>query len=390
MDLLPYELSKHTIEHYMLKVDSKSKIIYWIIILLIASFLIVLPFIHVDVSVQARGFFQSDIEKQLIYAPCQGEIAYTSLRNGLEVTRGDTLIVIESESMGVTLESLTQKNINNKKAISDLGKLVEITNPENTLSNKDFELDKYYTEYTNMMKVWTLQFQKYKKAETDYRRNELLHNQDIIPDTEFENSRFAVKTEEESLKQILTYYVSLWQADLLKRRDDAYSYQSDLMHYREQLKQRILLSPVSGQIIQCADIQTGTITAQNQKIAEISPDGQLLAVCYVKPGDVGLIKVNQSVRIQVDAYNYNEWGLLNATVLDISDDLITIDGSNACFRVRCLPEKTNMSLKNGFSSDIKKGMSFNARIVLIRRSLLNILFDKMDKWLNPYNNTEAT
>jgi len=389
MELLPYELSKHSIEHYTLKINSKSKILYWIIILLVVSFLVVLPLIYVDVSVQVRGFFQSDIEKQLIYAPCQGEIAFTALRNGHEVTRGDTLLIINSESMGVTVESLNRKNISNNKAISDLEKLVEIDNPENTLNDRDFELDKYYTEYSNMMKIWTLQFQKYKKADADYRRNELLHNQDIIPDTEFENSKFVVKTEEESLKQILAYHVSLWQADLLKRRDDAYSYQSDLIHYREQLKQRIVLSPVNGQIIQCADIQTGTIIAQNQKIAEISPQGQLIATCYVKPGDVGLIKVNQPVRIQVDAYNYNEWGLLNATVMDISDDIITTDGSNACFRVRCLPEKTNLSLKNGFSSDIKKGMSFNARIVLIRRSLFNILFDKLDKWLNPYNNPEV-
>jgi len=29
-------------------------------------------------------------------------------------------------------------------------------------------------------------------------------------------------------------------------------------------------------------------------------------------------------------------------------------------------------------------MSFNARIVVIRRSLFHLLFDKADKWFNPY------
>jgi hypothetical protein len=102
-----------------------------------------------------------------------------------------------------------------------------------------------------------------------------------------------------------------------------------------------------------------------------------------------LININQDVRIQVDAYNYNEWGLLNAKVIDISDDIIIEDGSSAYFRVRCIPEKTSLSLKNGFRSEIRKGMSFNARIVLIRRSLFNLLFDKVDKWLNPYNNNSG-
>ena len=42
----------------------------------------ILPFIYVDVSVQARGYFQSDIEKQVVYTPFQGKIIYTSIRNG--------------------------------------------------------------------------------------------------------------------------------------------------------------------------------------------------------------------------------------------------------------------------------------------------------------------
>ena len=34
----------------------------------------------------------------------------------------------------------------------------------------------------------------------------------------------------------------------------------------------------------------------------------------------------------------------------------------AYFRVKCKPEKTFLSLKNGYKADIKKGMSLNTRI----------------------------
>jgi HlyD family secretion protein len=98
--------------------------------------------------------------------------------------------------------------------------------------------------------------------------------------------------------------------------------------------------------------------------------------------------MNQNVRIQVDAFNYNEWGFLNAAITDISDDMIIEDGSTAYFRIRCKPERTFLTLKNGIRADIKKGMTLNARIVLIKRSLFNLLFDKADKWLNPYLNNE--
>ena len=77
-------------------------------------------------------------------------------------------------------------------------------------------------------------------------------------------------------------------------------------------------------------------------------------------------------------------GIAGCEIIDISDDMIIENGSTAYFRIRCKPEKTFLSLKNGTEAEIKKGMSLNSRIVVTRRSLFNLLFDKADKWFNPY------
>jgi HlyD family secretion protein len=76
--------------------------------------------------------------------------------------------------------------------------------------------------------------------------------------------------------------------------------------------------------------------------------------------------------------------LLQGEIIDISDDMIAGEGTVAYFRVKCKPEKTFLSLKNGYKAEIKKGMSLNTRIFVIRRSLYHLLFDKADKWFNPY------
>jgi len=91
----------------------------------------------------------------------------------------------------------------------------------------------------------------------------------------------------------------------------------------------------------------------------------------------------------VDALHYNEWGLVDATITEISDDMIFDESSNAYFRIRCKPDKKFLSLKNGANANLKKGMSINARIVVARRSLFNLLFDKADKWFNPYLKSKA-
>jgi membrane fusion protein, peptide pheromone/bacteriocin exporter len=388
MEIIPFSLTPYTLENFLIKIGSGSKIIYWIIIVMVIFGIVILPFIYVDVSVQARGFFQSDIEMQTIYAPFQGKIAYTSIRNGRKVNKGDTLFIIDSETLKAQKEALGKQTDKNNSAILDLEGLINIETRSEQIAETKFKTSKYSAEYNHFKKQQAIQFQKYRKAKTDHERNEVLYKQRIIPDVDFENSLFALNVEEENLNQILLYQKTIWQSDLAQRKNDAVRLNADLKQFTEELNNRIVISPIDGEIIQNLDIQKGSMVSLNQKMAEISPDGELVATCFIKPGDIGLIHKMQKVKIQVDAFNYNEWGMLDGNIIDISDDMIVDNGSTAYFRIKCKPGQTFLSLKNGHKASVKKGMSLNARIVIIRRSLFNLLFDKADKWFNPYTYTK--
>ena len=95
------------------------------------------------------------------------------------------------------------------------------------------------------------------------------------------------------------------------RRNESIKLYAELEQCNEDLSNRIVLAPISGEIIQSSDIQLGSIVSPGQRIAEISPDGELVATCFVKPADIGLINEKQKVRIQVDAFNYHEWGMID-------------------------------------------------------------------------------
>ena len=384
MELIPFSISKYSLETYLISITTSSRIIYWIIILMILIGIAILPFVYVDVSVQARGYFQSDIEKQIVYTPFQGKIIYTSIRNGEAVTQGDTLLVIDSETIRAQHDALIQRIAENDASINDLEKLTKSGSLENQLTHIGLVTQRYRAELANLRNQQTIQFQKYQKKKTEHERNKLLYNQQIIPEIDYENSLFVLTSEKDNLNQILLYQESLWQSDLTNRRNESVKLLADLKQCSEELTDRIILAPTSGDIIQSSDIQIGSIVTPGQKIAEISPEGELVATCFVKPSDIGLIHEKQKVKIQVDAFNYNEWGMLQGDIIDISDDMIVENGSVAYFRVKCKPEKTFLSLKNGHKADIKKGMSLNTRIMVIRRSLYHLLFDKADKWFNPY------
>lgn len=384
MDLIPSYFTNNSIESYLIKVTSRSKIIYWIIIFSVLCGIILLPLIYVDVAINARGYFQTEIAKQIILTTYAGKVIFTSIKEGLFVNKGDTLFIIESEALSAQKKAVENRILDNSNAIKDLEKLTGIKYPGPTYEFNSFLTTRYFSEYSDMVKTWNTQFQKHLKSKKEYDRMEILHKQEIIPTSEYEKSLYTYKSEEEDLQQILTYRKSLWQADLMQRRDIGITMEAELKEYLEALKSRVILAPVRGKIIQSADIQCGMIVNTNQQLAEISPDGDLIAMCYVSPKDIGLITIDQRIKIQVDALNYNEWGLLDANIIDISDDLIIENESSAYYKVKCKPESTFMHLKNGIKAELKKGMSFSARIVIARRSVFNLLFDKTNKWFNPY------
>jgi multidrug resistance efflux pump len=384
MDLIPFSISEYSLEAYLITISIRSKIIYWIIICTIIAALGILPFVYVDVSIQARGYFQSDIEKQIIFTPYQGKVFYTKVRNGVSVEKGDTLLVLDTEPIRALRASLLQRIEENTSSIKDLERLTKSSYWDQDSSISWLFTQRYRAEVVNLRSQQSIQLKKYQKKKTEHDRNELLYHQQIIAKTDFENSLFQVNTERDNLTQLLVSQETLWQNDLTMRKNESIKLIADLKQCSEEVRERLLLAPTNGEIIQSSDIQIGTIVSAGQKVAEISPAGDLVATCFVKPADIGFIHEKQKVKIQVDAFNYTEWGMLNGDIVDISDDMIVENGSVAYFRVKCKPEKTYLSLKNGYKADIKKGMSLNTRIIVIRRSLYHLLFDKVDKWFNPY------
>ncbi|WP_169704525.1 hypothetical protein [Runella slithyformis] len=63
--------------------------------------------------------------------------------------------------------------------------------------------------------------------------------------------------------------------------------------------------------------------------------------------------------------------------------------NEAFFRVKCRLATTALKLQNGYETRLQKGMTLQAGFVVTRRTLSQLLFDKVEDWLNP-NRTEAS
>lgn len=143
-----------------------------------------------------------------------------------------------------------------------------------------------------------------------------------------------------------------------------------------------IIAPQSGTIENFSGLQSGAFITASQTFCVLSPNDGLLVECIVLPNDIGLIYKNQNVKFQFDAFNYNQWGMLEGKVIDI-DKNISMQNNQAFFKVRCRLDNTKLKLKNGYETEVSKGMTLSVRYFITNRSLYDLLFDKVDDWLNP-------
>ena len=151
------------------------------------------------------------------------------------------------------------------------------------------------------------------------------------------------------------------------------------------VKKNVIVSNISGVGYNSEGIQTGSFLQKGQKVAEIIPNLDLEVVCYVSPKDIAFIELNQKVNIQVDAYNYFDWGTINGFVSQIKKDVVLVN-NRPTYIVHCTTGQNYLTSKSGAKGEVIKGMTCRVNFFLTKASLWQIIFTKTNEWLNPKAN----
>ncbi len=365
----------HTIENLTHKNKTKSISIYLVILVTLVVVISSLPLIKIDISSQSRGIIRSTTDNVPLTSLANGKIVYVNLKNNQLIYKGDTLIQLNQESLNsekYTNESLSS-DLQNR--ISDLSQIVTGSNVALTTLELQQEWNSYNSKKNELES-------KIAQTKMVYDRNKQLFDKGIIAKAEFEKYSFDYTYSQQSLSSLIKSQKSVWQNQKRDLQNQLKNLKGTLNKINVESKNYVITAPISGTIENFSGIQVGSFLNASQPIATISATDQLIVESSVSPSDIGLIHKNQKVKFQIDAFNYNQWGLLEGKVIDI-DHNITIQGEQAFFKVRSVLNKTELQLKSGYKTKVSKGMTLTTRYILTSRSLFDLLFDKMDDWLNP-------
>jgi len=364
----------HTLENLIAKNKTKSVSIYLVVVLAIAVFIALLPVIKVDISSQSRGIIRSKTDNVPVTSAVSGKITAIKLKNNLLVQKGDTLLTISKENLE------TEKQLNdtiyttNATILQDLEMVLKGNSNLKTALIRE-EYYKYTTQKAELQS-------KVAQSQIIYNRYKTLFDKGVIAKAEFEKYQFDLQFAKQALNSFVKQQMANWQNKKNELTLQLKNITGSNNKLNIEAQNYVLIAPITGTIENFNGLQTGSILNASQPIAHISPTDNLLVESTVSPNDIGLIKPNQKVKFQLDAFNYNQWGLLTGKVIDI-DKNITLQENQAYFKVRCALDSKELKLKSGYKTQVSKGMTLTTRYIITRRSLFDLLFDKVDDWLNP-------
>ena len=354
------------------------KIIYQLFIVLLGFIIIGLILINIPISASSRGIIRSQAENTKIVSVVGGRVITNHLqRNNQQIKQGDTLLVVTSEQLD------TQKSLQSNQS-SDYSAQLQDLNKLTRGQYGGLQTGQYQRELSAMQEKIAQVQTKLSLAKKDLDRAHLLYGQGVIPKAEYDKYYYDYQGFLTQVSSIREQQLAQWQAQKREVERQIRSLGAEVQRINQEQKNYIVTAPISGRLVNFSGIQKGNFIVQGQPIGEISPEENMVAECMVSPKDIGFIKKSQKVKFQIDAYNYNQWGLLEGKVMDI-DQNITVNQQtgDAYFKVRCVMDKNYLQLKNGYRGQVGKGMTLTARFYLLDRTLWQLLFDRVDDWFNP-------
>ncbi|WP_278622811.1 HlyD family efflux transporter periplasmic adaptor subunit [Parabacteroides gordonii] len=386
MKLLPSPLITNSIDAYIDKHPTKSQKIYWVVLFALTAAIISLPLVYVDVSVQDAGIIRPAVEKTEIKASITEFVDSVYTKEGLKISKGDTILTFRSSNANYKINYHKERLRDLQEHINDLKELAKGKRPD------IFSSDTRRKEYSYFIK----QLEEYKttlqKSTKDYQRNKALYEKKVIAAEEYEKYQYEYNKINNELASLKDNQISKWQTDLNSYTN---SYNEIFSSLNQEIKDKelyVITSPVSGTLDYFRGIYKGSNIQTGNSVAIISPDSTLCCEIYVTPRNIGYIHIGMPVSIQVESFNYNEWGTIEGLVTEISSDFLTDNNNNAFYQVKCKLEKDHLIRKNGVQGKLKKGMTVISHFKITRRSLFDLLYQKMDDWANPtqYNINSIT
>lgn len=376
-NIFPFEWAHPNAELLNAQIGRRSSLIY---ILLIGFFILILaalPLVKVDVTVQARGAIRDVQNNVALSSPIQGQVLYHHLLEDRKVEKGEKLLVLNSSALAAEQQRIEEQLKNALDSQHDLDALLHAGTNQPTLRSSVYQ--QVFSQH--LRELNTLEIKKQYNLGV-LQRISKLYKEQIVAKVEFEKAQLDADLASSELQLLEEQQRKAWEIEAQQVQQQLLELRSKQKSLQHQAENYNIYAPNSGFLVQTTGIKAGSYVMPGQQLALISTQDSLLAEVYIPARQIGYIQKGMPVRLLIDAYNFHEWGTITGKVQAVSSEIKIIHNTPVLVALVGLAQK-ELKLKNGYIGKVKKGMSLNARFFLQKRSLLALLYDKTEDWLDP-------
>lgn len=420
--MIPASLGENTVEQLYAEHGPDRPWVYWLMLAGVTGALVSLPLITVDVSVRAAGLVRPTTERVELRPAISGHVAEVLVRDNDRVQAGQPLLVLRSHDLEERMARNQVLEAGHADLIADLQNLTTgpvvaaarpsvdgranggtpgtlpspSLRPDGPVVNLSFRTAALRQEYAQILAQLVSYELAEAKAGNELARYTTLATKGIATRQELDNAQYEVERLQAESRLLVAQTLARWQARLRDEQTAQAGLVSEAQRLQEEQTHYTLRSPAAGVLVGFSGWSAGGFVAAGQTLGAVSPEDDLQVEAHVSPHDIGLVRVGQAARLQIDAYPYTQWGTLDGTVISISGDLVGGTGNNAAnssgsapagFKVLVRPAATFLTLPNGVRGELKKGLTLSARFLVARRSVLQLVYDDVSAWLDPQNQT---
>lgn len=155
--------------------------------------------------------------------------------------------------------------------------------------------------------------------------------------------------------------------------------QALLERSQTELSQTTLSAPVSGIVSALTIANVGEVIQPGQTLAEIAPGTAPLVLSALLPNEkAGLVAAGMPVNIKLDAFPYQDYGIVAGSVLSISPDTSPHEQMGMVYQVEVMLDTTAIN-HEGTLVPLRAGQTATAEIVVRRRRIMSLVLDPIRK-----------
>lgn len=342
------------------------------VILLILSFVL-----QIDIVTTTTGVIDLEEGIKMVNSNASSKIISIEKKQGDLIKKDEIIMQFETDNLPEIQKIEAELNINNIKRellSSEINKIRNDWIIEDSVMDEvvKAEIQLEYITYWNKLLEEERQYEIEREGlEKGYEKKDLTEEEKKKIDENLMDLEIAYTQGKDDEKLSLLSKLSGLDEQILENKNN-------LDKMKKTNEDKIVRSPVDGIIALLNYNTVGSYLSSGLNIAEIVPTNTNFFIkTKIENKDVSKIKIDQSVIIKIDAYDYQTFGELDGKIQEISaTSQLSEDKSSLNYEVKVSIENTSDKIQ------LKPGMTVALDIKTDRKRIIEYFFDPVMKTMD--------